>query len=61
MNHISVLLEIVDFKKTKKFLIIIQDTCSKVKKLSRGGKDLPPGIILRRDRNMVPAEKTSEP
>jgi hypothetical protein len=25
------------------------------KKLGQGGKDSPPGIILRRDRNMVPA------
>jgi hypothetical protein len=32
-----------------------------LKKLSRGGKDRPPGIILRRDRNMVPVEKTPEP
>jgi hypothetical protein len=31
------------------------------KKLGRGGKDRPPGIILRRDRNMVPAEKIPEP
>jgi hypothetical protein len=30
-------------------------------KLGRGGKDHPPGIILRRDRNMVPAEKIPEP
>jgi hypothetical protein len=31
------------------------------KKLDRGGKDHPPGIILRRDRNVVPAEKIPEP
>jgi hypothetical protein len=30
-------------------------------KLGRGEKDCPPGIILRRDRNMVPAEKIPEP
>ncbi|ONM14768.1 Pleckstrin homology (PH) domain superfamily protein [Zea mays] len=30
------------------------------KKLGQGGKDRPPDIILRRDRNMVP-EKASEP
>jgi hypothetical protein len=29
-------------------------------KLGRGGQDRPPGIILRRDRNMVPAEKIPE-
>jgi hypothetical protein len=32
-----------------------------LKKLRRGGKDRPPGIILRRDRNMVPTEKILEP
>jgi hypothetical protein len=31
------------------------------KKFGRGGKDRPPGIILRRDRNMVPVEKILEP
>jgi hypothetical protein len=31
------------------------------KKLDRGGKDRPPGIILRRDQNMVPAKKIPEP
>jgi hypothetical protein len=31
------------------------------KKLGRGGEDRPPGIILRRDRNMVPAKKIPEP
>ena len=31
------------------------------KKLGRGGKDRPPGIILRRDPNMVPTKKTPEP
>jgi hypothetical protein len=35
-----------------------QDT---IKKLGREAKDRPPGIILRRDRNMVPTEKTPEP
>jgi hypothetical protein len=29
--------------------------------LGQGGKDRPLGIILRRDQNMVPAEKTPEP
>jgi hypothetical protein len=32
-----------------------------LKKLDWGGKDRPPGIISRRDRNMAPAEKTPEP
>jgi hypothetical protein len=32
-----------------------------IKKTRTGGKDCPPSIILRRDRNMVPAEKFSEP
>jgi hypothetical protein len=32
-----------------------------IKKLGRGGKDRPPAIILRIDRNMVPAEKPSKP
>jgi hypothetical protein len=31
------------------------------KKTVRRGKDHPPGIILRRDRNMVPAEKNPNP
>jgi hypothetical protein len=31
------------------------------KKLGRGGKDRPPGIKLRRERNMVSAEKIPEP
>jgi hypothetical protein len=30
-------------------------------KLGQGRKDRPPGILLRRDRNMVPAEKIPEP
>jgi hypothetical protein len=30
------------------------------KKLGRWGKDRPPGIILRRDRNMVRAKKNPE-
>jgi hypothetical protein len=30
-------------------------------KLGRGGKDCPPSIILRRDRNMVPARKSPNP
>jgi hypothetical protein len=32
-----------------------------IQELGRGGKDRPPGIILRRDPNMVPTEKTLEP
>jgi hypothetical protein len=32
-----------------------------IKKLGWGGKDRPPGIILRRDRNMVLPKKISEP
>jgi hypothetical protein len=31
------------------------------KKLIRGGKNRPPDIILRRDRNMVPTEKIPKP
>jgi hypothetical protein len=31
------------------------------KKLVREGKDRYPGIILRKDRNIVPAEKIPEP
>jgi hypothetical protein len=34
---------------------------SRLKKLGRGGKDRPPGIILRKDQNMIPAEKILEP
>jgi hypothetical protein len=30
-------------------------------KLSRGGKNRSPGIILRRDQNMISAEKIIEP
>jgi hypothetical protein len=30
-------------------------------KLSRGGKNRSPGIILRRDQNMISAEKLSNP
>jgi hypothetical protein len=30
------------------------------KKLGRGGKDRTPGIIIRRDRNMVMAKKIPE-
>jgi hypothetical protein len=32
-----------------------------VKKLGLGGKDRPPGTILRKDRNMVPIEKIHGP
>jgi hypothetical protein len=32
-----------------------------LKKLGRKGEDRPPGIILRRDRNIVPAEKIPKP
>jgi hypothetical protein len=31
------------------------------KKLGRGGRDHPPGIKLRRDRNMALADNTGEP
>jgi hypothetical protein len=31
-----------------------------LKKNGRGGKDRPPGIILRRNQNMVPDEKLSK-
>jgi hypothetical protein len=40
---------------------LILKFCPYKKKLTRGGKDRPPVIILRRDRNMVPAEKIPEP
>jgi hypothetical protein len=32
-----------------------------LKKLSRGGKDRPPGIILRRNRNIGPGRENPEP
>jgi hypothetical protein len=40
---------------------LLFSTLSILKKLGGGGKDRPPGIILRRDRNMVPVEKIPEP
>jgi hypothetical protein len=36
-------------------------TTSFYKKTRPGGKHRPPGITLRRDRNMVPAQKTPNP
>jgi hypothetical protein len=41
--------------------LMCQEFGSTKKKLGWGGKDRPPSIILRRDRKMVPTEKTPEP
>jgi hypothetical protein len=45
----------------KKSSFVQEALVNNKKKLGRGGKDRPPGIILRRDRNKVPAEKIPEP
>jgi hypothetical protein len=47
-------------------VVVVNMTCDAIehidfKTLGRGGKDRPPDIILRRDQNMVLAEKIPEP
>jgi hypothetical protein len=53
-NHQGTRITLRRPKRNKQKLIHLEN------KLGRGGKDRPPGIILR-DRNRVPAEKIPEP